>query len=94
MSSTSEVRREVHYSGRVQGVGFRWTARHVAQSYAVTGFVKNLADRRVFLVAEGEPAELDRFLADLAEKMGANIRDAAVVSLPATGEYSSFEIVH
>lgn len=46
-------RREVRYRGRVQGVGFRYTARSIAQSYAVTGYVKNVADGSVELVVEG-----------------------------------------
>ena len=94
MASNSPIRREVHYSGRVQGVGFRWTARHLAQSYAVTGLVKNLDDRRVLLVAEGDRAELDRFLAAIAESMGTNIRNVAIAESTVTGEYTSFEIVH
>jgi acylphosphatase len=94
MAPSTTVRCVVHYSGRVQGVGFRWAARHLAQSYAVTGFVKNLEDRRVLLVAEGDATEVDRFLAAIAERMGANIRSAAVAHSPATGEFASFEIVH
>ena len=48
-----QQRREVYFSGRVQGVGFRYTVRMVASRFAVTGFVKNLPDGRVQLVAEG-----------------------------------------
>ena len=94
MSAKEPIRREVFYSGRVQGVGFRWTVRHIAQSYAVTGFVKNLEDGRVQLVAEGAPAELDRFLAEISERMGENIRDFSVVVGQATGQFRAFEIVH
>ncbi len=87
-------RRQVIYSGRVQGVGFRFTCRHIAQGYAVTGFVKNLDDGTVQLVAEGEPTVLDAYLAAIAERMGANIRRATTTSGPPTGEYSSFEITY
>jgi Acylphosphatases len=66
----------------------------LAQSHAVTGFVKNLEDRRVLLVAEGDASEVNRFLATIAERMGANIRSAAVADSTATGEFASFEIVH
>ncbi len=45
-------------SGRVQGVGFRYTAKGVAQRFAVTGFVRNLSDGRVELVVEGDAAEV------------------------------------
>jgi acylphosphatase len=87
-------RREVLYSGRVQGVGFRATARRIAQGYAVTGFVRNLPDRRVELVVEGDAAELDRFLADIAQTMVDYIRDARMTSAVATGQFSTFEVRH
>jgi len=84
--------KQVFYSGRVQGVGFRYTARSVARGFRVTGFVMNLDDGRVRLVAEGEGPELDRFLTQVAEKLGDNIRGCDVQSLAATGEYSEFRI--
>ena len=43
----------MYFSGHVQGVGFRYTTRSVASRFAVTGYVRNLPDGRVELVAEG-----------------------------------------
>lgn len=94
MTATQSIRREVFYSGRVQGVGFRWTVRHIAQSHAVTGFVKNLEDGRVQLVVEGATAELDRLLAAISERMGEKIKAISVVESPTTGQFREFEIVH
>jgi len=91
MASTSESRR-VLYSGRVQGVGFRYTAHRIAQGLAVTGFVRNLTDGRVELFAEGPPGELTRLLDDIAAAMSGYISDADVQQSPATGKYSTFEI--
>ena len=48
------TRQTTHFSGHVQGVGFRWTARRVAGGFAVTGTVENLPDGRVRLVLEGD----------------------------------------
>ena len=48
---------QVHYEGRVQGVGFRWTVKALAREFDVTGTVKNLPDGRVELVAQGEETE-------------------------------------
>src|SRR5207249_8898651 len=57
---TMRKRAHVFYAGRVQGVGFRYTAREVACGYEVTGFVRNLPDGRVEMVAEGEEEEVRR----------------------------------
>ena len=58
MTASGVEQREIHYSGRVQGVGFRYTVRSLASRTAVTGFVKNLPDGRVQLVVEGPPDEI------------------------------------
>jgi acylphosphatase len=56
----------VLYSGRVQGVGFRATVRHLARGYDVTGTVRNLPDGRVEMIAEGAKAEVEAFLEGIA----------------------------
>ncbi len=85
-------RRTVYYAGRVQGVGFRYTACTIARRYQVSGFVRNLPDGRVELVVEGEPGELDRFLDELQTVMQRYIREAQVARSPATGEFEGFTI--
>lgn len=87
-------RRQVFYEGRVQGVGFRYTTREIAESHRVSGYVQNLADGRVGLETEGEPAELDRFLAAVAERLRRYISRIDARTSPATGEFSRFEIRH
>lgn len=87
-------RRTVHYNGRVQGVGFRFTAERVAGQYAVDGFVKNLPDGRVLIVVEGELKELDRFLAKVQQEMAGSIRTIAVEPGEPKGEFSGFEVRH
>jgi len=57
----SRKRLHVLYSGRVQGVGFRYTAKTVATGFEVTGIVRNLPDGRVELIAEGLKDELEGF---------------------------------
>jgi acylphosphatase len=85
-------RREVHFSGRVQGVGFRYTARSIAQLYAVTGYVKNLPDGRVELVVEGKVEDVTGLLRAISTEMGRNIRDVQESTLPATGQFNGFEV--
>ncbi len=87
-------RREIHFSGRVQGVGFRYTTYRLAQSCDVSGFVENLADGRVFLQVEGAVAELDRFFASIQDVMGHHIDDVQTHETDYTGEFTAFEIRH
>ena len=74
--------RRVYYSGRVQGVGFRFTSKHVARGFDVAGYVRNLPDGRVELVAEGDRAEIDAFLQAIQDAMDRYIRDVTVESCP------------
>jgi acylphosphatase len=81
------TRYSVHFTGRVQGVGFRYAAREIAAGYPVTGFVRNLDDGRVHLVAEGEEAQLEAFLSELRRRMAGHIREASVTREASTGEF-------
>lgn len=92
MSTTERQQREVYYSGRVQGVGFRFTVRSIAKQFAVTGFVRNLPDGRVHVVAEGEVAEIAEFLRAVKKEMQHYIGDAHETVGPVSDRFSSFEI--
>ena len=87
---STPARRTVFFSGRVQGVGFRFTTEAVASRFAVTGFVRNLRDGRVELVAEGYAGELDRFQSAIEDAMRGCIKEVNVTDAPATGEFASF----
>jgi acylphosphatase len=81
------------YSGHVQGVGFRYTARSVATGFEVTGAVRNLSDGRVELVAEGLKAELEAFRTAIRDEgLGHFIDNEEVGWSEATGEFRGFEI--
>lgn len=83
----------IYYSGNVQGVGFRYTVRTVANGYEVTGTVRNLPDGRVELVAEGERAELEAFREAIRDSgLASFIRDEAASWSAATGQFRGFEI--
>jgi len=64
----------VHFSGRVQGVGFRYQTLQVAKEFTVTGYVMNLPDGRVRLELEGDDAEVEEFVAAVEERMSGYIR--------------------
>ena len=58
---------EVVFKGRVQGVGFRYTARDMALELGVTGWVKNCPDGSVRLVAEGDGPLVEELIRKLEE---------------------------
>jgi acylphosphatase len=87
-------RRVIHFSGRVQGVGFRYTTRNIALRYDISGYVRNLPDGRVELVMEGPDAEMEQVVDDLRRKMNGFIRKVDSDTLPATGEFEHFSIKH
>lgn len=64
-----------HFSGRVQGIGFRYTTYQVAKEFEVSGYVQNLADGRVLLEAEGDHDEVESFLETLSDRMDGYIRE-------------------
>ncbi len=70
-------RRRVLFSGRVHGVGFRATCRWLAGGFDVVGYVRNLPDGRVELLAQGDAAEIDRFLDAISNEMGGFIHNIA-----------------
>jgi acylphosphatase len=83
--------KRVLYSGNVQGVGFRYTARQVAGDFRVAGFVRNLHDGRVELVAEGSHAQVQGFLDALSSTMASFIRGTDEFEV-ASCDHSGFEI--
>jgi acylphosphatase len=58
---------QVFYEGHVQGVGFRFTVRHIAKGFDVTGWVRNLPDGRVELRVTGEEDEVRAFVHRIAD---------------------------
>ena len=86
------IQRTIWFSGRVQGVGFRYTACQVADEFAITGYVRNLPDGRVEAVVEGEQAEVERFLAALDRQMAGNIRERQYQDGDATGRFHGFGV--
>lgn len=82
----------VLYSGRVQGVGFRFTAEAIARKLKVNGWASNLRNGRVEIVAEAEEAALKDFLGCLGEDMSLYITDADISWEAATGEFRDFGV--
>jgi acylphosphatase len=92
---TENVRAHIYVSGRVQGVYYRKNARRSALSLGLTGWVRNLPDRRVEAVAEGEKVHVEEFLAWCREGPSmAIVRNVEVAWERATSEYETFNVVY
>jgi len=92
MASTV-FRIEVHFAGRVQGVGFRYSARQIVQGFTVTGQVRNLKDGRVHLVAEGTEAEVREFLREIQSQMQQYIKETTMDAQAGPAQFRDFHIV-
>ncbi len=84
---------EILFSGRVQGVGFRYAAKQVSRRFSVGGTIENLSDGRVRLLMEGESKEIEGFLEALLGNNHGSVADAERIGKPYRGEFSGFEII-
>ncbi|HEY8993994.1 MAG TPA: acylphosphatase [Lacunisphaera sp.] len=82
----------VFFSGRVQGVGFRYQTLQVAKEFEVSGWVTNLPDGRVQVEAEGRMEEVKGLIAAIQERMEGHIRKVEESSATRPPQYSGFAI--
>jgi len=88
------IARQVFYEGRVQGVGFRYSVRHIATGFDVAGWVRNLPDGRVEMLAAGQSEELTDFLQGIRDSdLGSFIRNEAIHETPPPAGLRGFEII-
>ena len=89
MAITTE---QILFSGTVQGIGFRWTAELMARDLPVTGFVQNLVDGRVEIIATGETVSISQLISRLADRFGLGITDVERIPRSVVEEFSGFAI--
>lgn len=82
----------VYFTGRVQGVGFRYATMQVAREFEVSGFVRNLADGRVQLEVEGMPNIVEQFVTAVQERMHGYIRKIERSAQKRAGQFTGFSI--
>lgn len=80
------------FSGSIQGIGFRYTAKDLADNLGIRGWVKNLTDGRVEVLAEGEEKILKNFLEKINQNFSVNIHDSEVQWSKPNGEFKNFSI--
>ena len=88
----SEVAKHIFFSGRVQGVGFRFTALRIAQRYSLAGYVRNCPDGRVEMLAQGFAGDIEDCLRDISESFAGYLKNSEINEVPANPEYKSFQI--
>ncbi|MFH1458336.1 MAG: acylphosphatase [Candidatus Omnitrophota bacterium] len=82
----------VYYRGQVQGVGFRFMAKSIADNLGVNGWAKNLDDGRVEVEAEAEEDVLKDFLDRIRKHFSRTIQDTDIERKEATGKFKDFRI--
>jgi acylphosphatase len=87
------LRREtIFFSGRVQGVGFRFSANAIAQRLQVKGTVENLDDGRVKIIVEAEPAEIDSLLIAIQTSMPGHVHKIDRFESEPSFEFENFSV--
>ncbi|MEZ6232827.1 MAG: acylphosphatase [Phycisphaerales bacterium] len=86
------TRVRIRYTGRVQGVGFRATAAHIAGGFEVTGWVRNEADGGVLLEVQGDSGEVAGFREALRQRMRHNIEREDADDVAEAGDEAGFEV--
>ena len=90
----SELRLDLVIEGRVQGVGYRYSAKMKAESMGIRGSVQNLRDGSVFVTAQGEKEAMDNFVGWCHKgPPGAIVRNIEKVQ-GKTEEFSEFRVLY
>jgi acylphosphatase len=86
------IARHITFTGRVQGVGFRFTARRAAQRRQLTGFVRNMPNGSVEMLAQGNPVEIDDCIQDIKEYFSGYLKEVKIEEIPVETKYIDFQI--
>ena len=86
------VAKQIIFIGRVQGVGFRFTAHRMAHRHQLTGFVRNQRDGTVEMLAQGQPEDVDDCIRDIKGYFAGYIRETKIQDIPPNPQYTDFNI--
>ncbi len=84
--------KRIIFIGRVQGVGFRFTARRAASRRQLTGFVRNVPDGTVEMLAQGRPEDVDDCIQDIKEYFAGYLTETRIEEIPPDPRYTDFKI--
>jgi acylphosphatase len=88
----SQTAKHIIFTGRVQGVGFRFTAFNIANRYGLTGYVRNTPEGTVEMLAQGPAETIDECVRDIAEEFGRYISETKIEEAAADPKYRDFKI--
>jgi acylphosphatase len=91
-SQMSNIARHIVFSGRVQGVGFRFTALNIASQCGLTGYVRNLPDGTVEMLTQGQQQSIDDCVRDIRDSFPGCIRDVVMTDVAVSNQYKDFRI--
>jgi len=86
------VAKQIVFTGHVQGVGFRFTAHRMANRHQLAGFVRNLRDGSVEMVAQGSAGDIDDCIGDIKESFPGYVREVFINDIPPDPKYTIFKI--
>ncbi len=87
-----QTAKHIIFSGEVQGIGFRFTALNIANRYQLTGFVRNLPDGTVEMLAQGNPDDIADCIRDINESFAGYITETKIEDTIPNPQYKSFKI--
>jgi len=88
----SQSAKHIIFTGRVQGVGFRFTTLDIANHYGLAGLVRNLPDGTVEIIAQGSADAIDACMRGIKESFGGYIRETKIEEIPWDSQYKNFKI--
>ncbi len=86
------IAKQIIFIGRVQGVGFRFTAFDIANRHQLTGYVRNLMDGSVEMIAQGSPGDISDCVRDIKETYGHSITETRIDEIPPDPSCQNFKI--
>ncbi len=86
------VAKHIVFKGSVQGVGFRFTAHRMAGRHQLTGYVRNLADGTVEMLAQGPAQDVDDCIRDIQDCLAGYTREVKIEEVPPNPMYTDFKI--
>ena len=88
----NKTAKHIIFTGRVQGIGFRFTAFNIANRCQLTGVVRNLPDGSVEMLTQGNPDDIADCIRNINESFSGCIKETKIEEAPLNPKYKDFKI--